>query len=175
MNPLDILMVIIFAYCLIMGFFRGLFREAFAIIGVVAGFYAAFNFYMKLAKYISKWFSDPAYMNLLSFVGIFCCIFVIIGTFGIIVRYLLKIVPFGWLDRAFGGTLGLLRGILIVSVLLLAFTTFLKDNAPVIRNSGLAPHVTLISEQISKFVSKDMKRKYDVKVRILKKSWKTKS
>ena len=175
MNPLDIFMVIVWAYFLAMGLLRGILREAAAIVGVFAGFYAGFGYYAKLSEYLTKWLSDPGYINILSFLIIFCCVYVLLSALGIVVRYLLKIVPFGWLDRALGGTLGMIKGILMVSALLLALTAFLKNNTPLIRNSRLAPHVSLISEQMAEFVSKDTKRRYETKVRILKKSWKAKS
>ena len=45
MNPFDILMLIILAYGLIRGIFRGLVRELASIIGVLGGFYAAYSYY----------------------------------------------------------------------------------------------------------------------------------
>jgi len=176
MNRLDILIIIIISYCLITGLWRGIIREVASIIGVFLGFFAAYNLYMELGKYLFKWkwVSDPAYCSMLSFMVIFCTVFIIIGLLGIIIRYLLKIATLSWLDRAAGGGVGVIKGILIVSVLLLIFTAFLKENADILKGSLLAPHVTMISEQMVKLVSKEMKQSYKEKVEILKKNWKIK-
>ncbi|WP_207682756.1 CvpA family protein [Desulfonema magnum] len=168
-------MIIILIYCVIMGVVRGLFREVASLIGVLGGLYLACMYYMKIATYLSTWMSDPSYLNTLSFLIIFCGTFIIIGVLGIIIRYLLKIVPFGWPDRVSGGVLALIRGILIVSVLLMTFIAFLKNGAPIIRDSRLAPHLTFISERVSKVVSKDMKDKFAVKVKCFKEIWKKKN
>ncbi|MBW1842527.1 MAG: CvpA family protein, partial [Deltaproteobacteria bacterium] len=62
--------------------------------------------------------------------------------------------------------------ILIVSILLIAFTAFLPKGSPVLKNSLLSPHVTLVSENMAKIVSKDMKNQFEEKRRVLKQAWK---
>lgn len=175
MNPLDILIVVILTYCLTMGFFRGLFRELSAIAGVLAGFYAAYTYYRYLASYLSQWISDAGYLNILSFLIIFMSIFILIGILGAIIKYLLKLITFGWLDRVAGGIFGLAKGILIVSVLLMIFTAFLPKGAPIIRNSLFSPRVILLSEKMAEVVPQDMRRSFASKIEYFKKAWKPKS
>lgn len=175
MNPLDILIAVILTYCLTMGFFRGLFRELSAIAGVLAGFYAAYTYYRYLATYLSQWISDAGYLNILSFLLIFMSIFILIGILGAIIKYLLKLITFGWLDRVAGGMFGLAKGILIVSVLLMIFTAFLPKGAPIIRNSLFSPRVILLSEKMSELVPQDMRRSFAAKIEYFKKAWKPKS
>ncbi|HHC25178.1 MAG TPA: CvpA family protein [Desulfobacterales bacterium] len=175
MNPLDILMIVILTYCVVMGFFRGLMRELAATIGVLGGFYAAYTYYMNVSKYLSKWISDPSYLNILSFLIIFFSVFIIISILGVIIKYLLKIITFGWMDRISGGGCGLIKGLLIVSVVLMTLITFLPKGSPIIRDSMLSPSVTPISEKMAKVISKDMKREFTIKIRHFKKAWKMKS
>jgi len=65
-----------------------------------------------------------------------------------------------------------MKGVLIISVLLITFTAFLPKGAPIIKNSILAPYVTKISEEMAKVVSKDMKRQFTSKIKEAKKAWK---
>jgi membrane protein required for colicin V production len=65
-----------------------------------------------------------------------------------------------------------MKGMLIVSILLIALTTFLPKGTPVIKDSLLAPHVTLVSENMAKVVSKDMKHAFSAKISAMKKAWK---
>jgi membrane protein required for colicin V production len=67
-----------------------------------------------------------------------------------------------------------LKGLLIVSVLLIALTAFLPKGSPLIKDSLLSPHITLISEKMAKVVSKDMKHAFMAKIAELKKVWKQK-
>lgn len=171
MNYFDIIVIVILGYCLIRGIFRGLVKELSSIIGVFGGFYAAYTYYPVLAKPLSKWIANAGYLNLLSFLIIFCGVFIIISILGIIINYLLKIVFLGWLDRVSGAMFGAMKGILIVSVLLIALTAFLPKGTPVIKDSLLSPYVTLVSEKMAKVISKDMKHDFSTKIATIKKAW----
>ena len=172
MNPFDILVIVILGYCLVRGLFRGLVKEVSSIIGVLSGFYAAYLYYPLAAKWLSRFISDTSYLNILSFLIIFCCVLIFINVLGIIIKYLLNIAFLGWVDRVFGVIFGITKGILIVSVLLIIFTAFLPKGAPIIKNSLLAPHVMWVSENMAKAISKDMKRDFSDRLEELRKAWK---
>lgn len=171
MNPLDILIIVIVGFCLIRGIFRGLIKELSSLIGVLGGFYGAYTYYPIVAKLLSRWISNTGYLNILSFLIIFCGLFLIISILGVIIKYLLNITFLGWVDRICGAGFGIMKGVLIISVLLMIFTAFLPKRTPLIKDSLLAPHVTLISEKMVKVVPKDMKREFTVKLNELKKVW----
>lgn len=171
MNLLDIFITVVLAYCLIRGIFRGLIKEVSAIVGVLAGFYAAYTHYPVVADLLERWVANTAYLNILSFLVIFCSVFILVSVLGIIIKYILKIAFLGWVDRICGAGFGLVKGILIVSVVLITLTAFLQKGTPLIRDSLLAPHVTVISEKMAKVVSKDMKRAFGDKLDELKKAW----
>jgi membrane protein required for colicin V production len=172
MNPLDILIIVIVGFCLIRGIFRGLIKELSSIVGVLSGFYGAYTYYPVVAKLLSQWISDTGYLNILSFLILFCGVFLLISILGVVIKYLLNIAFLGWVDRICGAGFGVMKGVLIVSVLLVTFTAFLPKGAPIIKNSLLAPYVTMISENMAKVVSKDMKRQFSTKIEELKKVWK---
>jgi membrane protein required for colicin V production len=78
----------------------------------------------------------------------------------------------GWVDRIFGIAFGVLKAVLIVSVLFIILTAFLPKGAPIIKNSLLAPYVIWVSENMAKVISKDMKEDFSEKLEELKKEWK---
>lgn len=173
MNAFDMIIIVIFAYCLIRGIFRGLIKELASIIGVLAGFYGAYSYYPVLAKVLGRWISAGAYLNILSFLAVFCIVFFLISILGVILKYILSVAFLGWVDRISGAAFGALKAILITSVLMLAFTTFLPANSPFVRDSLLAPHVSSMAETLAKVVSKEMKGVFGDKISALKKSWQT--
>ena len=120
MTVLDVVMIVITGFCLIRGIFRGLIKEISSIVGVLAGYYAAYTYYGYPAKLLSQWLSNSGYINLLSFFIIFCLVFLIISILGVIIKYLLSISHLGWADRISGAVFGLTKGILIAAILLLA-------------------------------------------------------
>ena len=172
MNPFDILVSIILGFCLIRGIFRGLVKELSSIIGVITGYYAAYSYYPQVAKFLSKWVSVVDYSRLIGFLVIFIGVFLIISILGVIIKYLMSIAFLGWTDRISGGIFGLIKGLLIASVLFIVFTTFLSKNASLVKDSVVAPHLSHFSTQMAKIVNKDMKHEFTEKFEGLKKAWK---
>jgi len=172
MNPFDILVSIILGFCLIRGIFRGLVKELSSIIGVITGYYAAYSYYPQVAKFLSKWVSVADYNRLIGFLVIFIGVFLIISILGVIIKYLMSIAFLGWTDRISGGIFGLIKGLLIASVLFIVFTTFLSKNASLVKDSVVAPHLSHFSTQMAKIVNKDMKHEFTEKFEGLKKAWK---
>jgi len=72
-----------------------------------------------------------------------------------------------------GAAFGAQKAMLITSVLMIAFTTFLPANSPFVRDSLLAPHVSATAETLAKVISKEMKGLFGDKISTLKKSWQT--
>jgi membrane protein required for colicin V production len=172
MNPFDIIIIVILGYSLVRGIFRGLVKEVSSIIGVLGGFYAAFTYYTMLAKLLSGLIKETAYLNILSFLIIFCGVLIIVGILGVIIKYLLNIAFLGWVDRIGGVGFGLVKGILIASILFITLTAFLPKGSAFLKNSMLAPHVSWVSENMAKVISKEMKQDFMGKLGELKKAWK---
>jgi membrane protein required for colicin V production len=166
--------VVILAFCVIRGIFRGLIKEVSSIVGVLAGFYAAYTYYPQIAGFLKRWMEQAAYANIISFLVLFCLVFFIISIIGVIIKYVMNIAFMGWFDRICGAVFGCIKGLLIVSVLLMIFTTFLPRGTPFIQKSLLAPHVAVVSEKMARVVSKDMKHEFNEKIDHLKKTWKVK-
>ena len=138
MNPFDIIIIVILGYSVVRGLFRGLVKEVSSIIGVLGGFYAAYTYYMVVTQLLSRWISDTEYLNVLSFFIIFCIVFFVVSILGVVINYILKIAFLGWVDRICGAGFGTMKGILIVSVILVALTAFFPKNSPAIKNSLLS-------------------------------------
>jgi membrane protein required for colicin V production len=90
---------------------------------------------------------------------------------GIIIRYLLRELFISWVDTTLGGGFGMAKGILITSVLLIPLTAFLPDDDKLMKNSVLAPHVTVISKEMVRMVPDHLKEKFNQKVDELKSFW----
>ena len=172
MNPFDVFIIIVLGYSIVRGLFRGLVKEASSIIGVLGGFYAAYSYYPVVAKLLSGLIINTAYLNILSFLIIFSSVLIIISIIGIVIKYLLNVTFLGWIDRLCGVFFGLIKGVLIVTVLFIILTTFLPKGAPLIKKSVLAPHVIWISEKMVNVVSKEMKQDFFGKLDEFKKAWK---
>jgi membrane protein required for colicin V production len=172
MNPFDIFIIIVLGYSVVRGLFRGLIKEVSSIIGVLGGFYAAYSYYPIVAKLLSGLIINPSHLNILSFLIIFCSVLIIISILGVVIKYLLNVAFLGWIDRICGVGFGLIKGVLIITVLFIILTTFLPKGAPLIKKSVLSPHVIWISEKMVNVVPKEMKKDFFGKLDEFKKAWK---
>jgi membrane protein required for colicin V production len=172
MNPLDVMVIVILGFCLVRGIFRGLIKEVSSIVGVLAGFYAAYAYYPWPGKLLSRWIVNPGYRNIVGFLIIFLMVLFIVGVLGILIKYVLKIASLGWLDRICGAGFATVKGILIVAVVILMLTTFLPKGAPIIAGSLLSPYVMRVSGMMIKIVPDEMKTEFLAKFKEINKVWK---
>jgi len=172
MNTLDVVIAVIVGFCLVRGVFRGIVKEITSIVGVFVGFFGAYSYYPLVAALISRLMADEAYVNIVSFVMIFTILFFAVSFIGIVLKHLLKAISLGWADRILGATFGLLKAVLIVSVLLVPLATFLPKESSLIKNSLLAPYVITITQKIVIVVPEEMKQKFSDNIESLKEAWK---
>lgn len=174
MNLFDLAIALILGFCLIRGIFTGLIREFFSLSGVFAGFYAASAHYIEVAKSLSHWIPSTLKADILSFLSIFFGCLIVITILGRIVKSLIKIDLLSGVDHTVGAIFGAIKGILIVSVLLLTLTAFLPEDAPFIKNSLLSSHFTFLSARMDRIVSKNMRHEFSTKIEAYKNAWKNK-
>lgn len=175
MNILDYLLAAILVYCLIRGIFRGLVKELASIIGALGGLYAAYAYYRVVARQLEGWISNGAWLNIISCLILFFSVYITVSILGTIIKYFMNIVFLGWTDRICGAGLGALKGFLITAVLLTVLTTFLPENAAVLRDSLIARNMARVSQTLIRAASKDMKNQFSLKMRELNKSWSSKN
>lgn len=173
-NLLDIVLAAIIAFCLIRGIFRGLVKELSSIIGVVAGFYAAYSYYPLTARFLNRWIADTGYANILGCLILFLGVYIGISIIGVLMKYLMNIVFLGWTDRVCGLIFGTLKGVLIVSVIVVLLTAFLPKNVAILRDSLIVRHTMVISSTMVRVASIDMKKLFQDHVKGLKESWQRK-
>jgi membrane protein required for colicin V production len=175
MNLLDVIILIIIGFCLVRGIFRGVIQEISSIIGVVAGFYAAYTYYPRLEPAIKNAIPDAAHLKIVAFLILFCGVFVAVSLLGLLIKKLMKLVFMGWLDRVSGAGFGVLKGILIVSVLLLALTSFLPAQSRLLKHSVLAPHIMKIPETLSRVTPESMQKEFKSNIKEIEAFWKKQS
>ncbi len=160
MNGFDVFVLVVVAFCLIRGVFRGLIREVSGIIGIVAAFYGANTYYGELIPYVQNWIDSPGLQKLVCFFVLFCAVLLVVGLAAALIRKLLQLVFLGWVDRGFGLLFGAAKGILIVTVIFIIITTFMPKGGSYLANSRTAPYLTQCSDALLVFASENMTGDY---------------
>lgn len=158
MHPPDIFYLGFLLFCIIRGIFRGATKEGFTIAGVFCGFYLASVFYPYPAAIVMRIWGRETAFNLIGFFSIFLSILFLFSIGGIIAAYFLhgKVTFTG--HRIFGGGLGLVKGLLIASVVIIALIGFVPKRSVAIKNSMLLSAEGMLSEEIVRIAPEDMER-----------------
>jgi membrane protein required for colicin V production len=170
-NLLDVIFTLILGYCLVRGIFRGLIKELTSIVGVFGAFYFAYRYYPDMADLLGHWLKDADYANILAFIVLFVGVYLVINTIGAIIKYLMNIAYMGWVDRLTGAVFGTIKGLLIVVVMVAAFTAFLPSKTDLLSDSIFVRHLSGVSAVMVRAGSADMKNLFNTHLKELKEQW----
>lgn len=171
MNALDFLFILAAVYCPLAGGLAGPLREATALLGVMAGFVLSGFLYPSAAGLLGRWFSDPDYLRLLGFLGVWMAVGFVLALAGLIADRMVKPRK-GLKRRAGAAALGLLRAVCFAAALLVPLVAFFSENAAVLRHSRIAPHVLSLSQPLATVAPPALRDGFQTKARSLQNSWK---
>jgi len=143
LSGLDWLIVVIIVVSALMAAARGFFVELFSLVGVIFGYLLAVWEYWRVAPYYLPYVKTPWAADAAGFLTIFFAVVVVSGVIAHIVRWAVKSVGLSFVDRILGASFGLLRGVLMVTVLVLGLAAFPKGSEA-LANSELAPYFLVV-------------------------------
>jgi membrane protein required for colicin V production len=140
-NWLDVILAVIVVASVVAAILKGFIRELISLASVVVGLIVAAVGY----SHAALWFEDLTKSHEialgLGFLALFLGTLAVGALVSLLARKLIKAAGLQWFDRFLGGIFGLVRGVLIDCVLLLALVAFaIKPEA--VQHSDLAPYVT---------------------------------
>src|SRR5579864_5802173 len=138
---------------------QGFFYEVFSLAGVVVGYLLAAWEYGRLANWLAPYVKSAWVAEITAFLVIFLAVVILAGILGRILRWLLKKAGLRWFDRLLGAAFGLLRGLLLVAITLLAVTTF-APGSRWLAGSGLGPVFTLLARAASWVAPADVRARF---------------
>jgi membrane protein required for colicin V production len=138
MNWLDIAIVIIVAFFATTAFSAGLIRELVTLVSAVVGVVVAGLFYDDLARDVLVFIDNKDTASIVAFLVLLGAIYLAGQLIAIMLKQVAAVLLLGWADRLGGALFGLLKGLVVVEVLLIAFVTFDVGLDDAIEDSGLA-------------------------------------
>ncbi len=143
MTSADWVIVAVIVVSVIQAAISGFFHEAFGIAGLVFGYLLAAWNYQRLAARFAPHLKSMWLGEIAAFLIIFLAVLFLAGVAGRIARHIVKEVGLSFVDRLLGGTLGLLRGGLMVAVILMSMAAFTPASTW-LEGSELAPYFLVV-------------------------------
>lgn len=145
MSYIDIIILVLLVAFGIGGLRKGIITEAATLLGLGLGLYGAFHFSDFTAEQLVKYVEiDPKYMNVISFAVTFIVVAILVFLLGKLVAKLVKAINLGFVDKIGGFLIGLAKGVLISSLLVmllnaLNLNSIIKDETK--QKSILYPYI----------------------------------
>lgn len=122
MNWIDATIVIILILSAVIGFINGFVREVASLAALILGIWGAIKFSTFTAERLYDYFDMTGrYVGIISFIITFGIIVVIIHFIGLLVHKFVDAASLGFVNRLLGIAFGLLKSVLIMSVLFSVF------------------------------------------------------
>jgi membrane protein required for colicin V production len=118
MNWIDLVIVILLGLSVISGFTNGFVKEVASLAALILGIWGAIKFSTFTAAKLYDWFDmSGQYVGIIAFLVTFLVIVVVIHFIGILADRFIDAISLGFLNRILGMVFGLLKSILIMSVI----------------------------------------------------------
>ena len=167
MNLFDWFIVAVFVLSVLVAVAQGFFFEIFSLGGMVLGYLLAAWEYGLVAPWYEPYVKSQAIANACGFMTIFFCVVIVSGIAGKVTRWALKEAGLSWVDRMLGAAFGLVRGIVLVTVVVLAVTTFSAES-PWLRGSQLSGYFLLGGRLASWLAPEELRTKFKEGVEALR-------
>ncbi|HEY6351118.1 MAG TPA: CvpA family protein [Candidatus Angelobacter sp.] len=159
MNGLDWAILGIMLVSIWLAAVHGFFFEIFSLAGTILGFLLASWGYGRVASWYLPHVRSAAVADLAGFLTVFFAVVLLAGIIARIVRKAIRAVGLRWIDRFLGGAFGLVRGVVIVTVGVMAITAFAPDS-PQLAGSQLAGYFQVAGSGASWLTPSALRQKF---------------
>lgn len=159
MNGLDWIIVLLMFLSILLAAAQGFFFEIFSLAGAVGGYVLAAWFYEGAATWFLPYVKSPMFANLAGFLTIFFVVVLLGGAVARLARWAIKEMGLRWVDRMLGGAFGLLRGVIICTVAIMALTAFAPES-PELARSELAGFFQVAGRGVSWLAPSVMRQRF---------------
>ncbi|MEC5387950.1 CvpA family protein [Uliginosibacterium sp. H3] len=156
MTAFDLVFLIVLALSLLLGAWRGLIGELFALVSWIAAFIVANQFADMLAPKLSGIVSAPWLQWAMAFVVIVVLVLLVLALLRTLLREMLSAVGLGATDRLAGAVFGIARGVLIAVVVVACAGFSSLPREQWWRESIFAPPLETIVIALKPWLPKDL-------------------
>ncbi len=139
LTSFDWLLICIVLLSTLAAFARGIIKVLFSLTGLIIGLLVASWNYLALSQSLQRWITNVAAAQLIAFFSLLCLIVLLFTIAGALLRKTVAAIGLGVFDRLLGAVFGLLRGLLLGVVTMMAIAVF-APRSTWVHESQLAPY-----------------------------------
>ncbi len=122
MNVLDIIILICLIAALVQGFVKGFISQAISLISLLVGIWASSRFAGIVCEWLSQHMSGSEQtLRIVAFALIFLVVIVVLILIGKLLEKIINFVMLGWLNKLLGAALAVIKWMLVLGLLVVAF------------------------------------------------------
>ena len=148
MSALDWGLLAVIVLSALMAAAEGFFFEMFFLAGSVAGYVVAAWEYRRVAPWFLQFVRAPWIADTAGFLAVFFGVILLAGMAGRVSRWIFKQAGLQWFDRVLGAVFGLVRGIVIATVLVISLVAF-SPGANMVAQSRLGHYFLVFGYGVS--------------------------
>lgn len=155
MNALDIIIIIVFALCVIRGIFQGLLQGVSSLAALLVGLFLAKRYYLATTDLLTR-IHIPDANGIVGYLVVFLIFFVGIKLIFFLLAKLTKTAGLSIVDRALGSILGFIKGGLYI-VLVVVLQAVMPPGSAIISHSKILPYYRKATATVHALVPSDLK------------------
>lgn len=167
MALIDWAIVIILIISVLSAAKHGFFVEVFSLAGVIFGLLLASWNYEKPLPWLQHWIHSPGVAEAVAFVVIAVVVMIAAGLAGRLIRWSVRSIGLGWVDRLVGAAFGLVKGFVLVTLGVMAIAAFLP-HATWLERSRLAPYFLSAAHEASIVTPADLSQRIREGVKLIR-------
>ena len=141
MNIIDIILLICFIPAIVQGIRKGFISQIISIVSLVLGIWMSARFASAVSSWLSQWITASGQvLEIVAFALILILVFLALGALGKVLEATIRLVMLGWLNRLLGVVFALLKTVLIVGLVIMAFSS-LNDTFLLVKSETLSQSV----------------------------------
>jgi membrane protein required for colicin V production len=152
LNFFDYILIALVGMSMVLSLWRGFVREIISLIGLVAAFLVASRTSGSAGEALGEWITNDTLADIAGFGLIFVVIMITVGIIGAIIRKLVDMADLTATDRTLGMLFGMARGLLLIALSFLIYTSYAKIDQPWMKESMLTPHAVQMGDLLGKAI-----------------------
>ena len=136
-NTLDIILFFLIIFLSVRGVIVGFWSSIFSLLALILSFYVAAFYYDKVWDLLSHLLPTLQFSNLIAFLSVLITVYVAARLVSVSVIRLINANYFGKWDKPLGGLVGISKGVIVASFLILTLIKFLPVNHALLQTCQL--------------------------------------